>query len=99
MPARIGYHRAPTSPTVVTTHRPPTPVRRQEDKNFYARAAWRRTRDAKLRVSPLCEGDGCIARASHVHHVQPRKDRPDLAFDLENLRALCQPCHNREEVR
>ena len=34
-------------------------------------------------------------RATMVHHVQPLDVRPDLALDLDNLRSLCEVCHNR----
>jgi thymidylate synthase (FAD) len=31
----------------------------------------------------------------HCHHIETVKDRPDLAFDMENLQVLCSKCHNR----
>ena len=37
-----------------------------------------------------------IVRATHVHHIQELRDRPDLAFDADNLISLCHTCH--EEV-
>lgn len=33
--------------------------------------------------------------ASMVHHVIPITQRPDLALDIDNLRSLCDMCHNR----
>lgn len=32
--------------------------------------------------------------AAHVDHVIPLRLRPDLAFDLGNLRTVCARCHN-----
>lgn len=40
----------------------------------------------------------CSARGRlEVHHVESVRDRPDLAFDLANLRTLCPSCHIRIE--
>jgi 5-methylcytosine-specific restriction enzyme A len=75
---------------------------RQLDKNFYSTARWRRVRTAKLNASPLCvdcRAAGRATLADHVHHVKPRKARPDLAYDLANLEGLCQPCHNARPGR
>lgn len=30
-----------------------------------------------------------------VDHIKPVKERPDLAFDIDNLRVLCRPCDNK----
>lgn len=38
---------------------------------------------------------GKVRRATMVHHVIPVKERPDLAYNLENLRSLCNICHNQ----
>lgn len=35
-------------------------------------------------------------RAQMVHHIIPITERPDLALNLSNLRALCYECHERE---
>ncbi len=73
---------------------------RKADKAFYDSAAWLRFRAYILTRRPLCERcqeDGHLTPARHVHHVKPRKDRPDLAFDEDNVQALCVPCHNRVE--
>ena len=34
-------------------------------------------------------------RATMVHHIIPVEERPDLALRLDNLRSLCDECHNR----
>ena len=31
-----------------------------------------------------------------VDHIEPVRDRPDLAFEIDNLQALCASCHSRK---
>jgi 5-methylcytosine-specific restriction enzyme A len=95
----------------VPTHRPaphhlargPLPDRsRQQDKNFYSSTRWRKLREAYLRSQPLCEdclSSGRVEAANHVHHKRPRKQSPHLAFEWDNLEALCHACHNAKEER
>ncbi|MEO1278959.1 MAG: HNH endonuclease signature motif containing protein [Planctomycetota bacterium] len=33
-----------------------------------------------------------------VDHVLPVRDRPDLAFKLENLQTLCGSCHSKKTI-
>lgn len=35
-------------------------------------------------------------KATTVHHLKHLKDFPELAFDDDNLEALCTECHNEE---
>ena len=70
---------------------------RVEAKRFYKSPQWRRCREAFLAGKPLCvdcRKRGVIRPAEHVHHKLERRDRPDLAFDHDNLEGLCQPHHN-----
>jgi 5-methylcytosine-specific restriction protein A len=101
MPRRIGYLKPPHAPTP-TEQRRNYDQARQEDKNFYSSDRWRRLRAAKLRDQPLCEdcrASSRLTKAEHVHHIQPRKLRPDLACERLNLRSLCAACHNALDVR
>ncbi len=71
---------------------------RLEDRRFYNSAAWRRCRKAFLTENPLCvdcEKEGHCTPATQVDHIKARKDHPELAFDFDNLRALCLSCHSR----
>lgn len=73
--------------------------RRRKSDSFYASAPWRKLRARKLRIDPLCadcEAKGQIEPAVAVDHVLDRRDRPDLELDIDNLRSLCVPCHNRK---
>ena len=58
---------------------------------------WRRVRTVKLAANPLCElcgAAGGVTVATEVHHLQTIRERPDLRLTIENLQALCKPCHS-----
>jgi len=62
---------------------------------------WRRLRAAKLARDPLCHDcleHGVTTAAQQVHHLVGVVERPDLAFDMENLMSLCTTCHARREA-
>ena len=50
----------------------------------------------------MLERDGwaCVECGSHIRleidHVEPVRDRPELAYSLGNLQALCGRCHSRK---
>ena len=62
---------------------------------------WRRLRLAYLSENPLCEmcggGNETGKTDMHVDHRISRRERPDLAFEWSNLRALCGSCHSKHE--
>jgi 5-methylcytosine-specific restriction protein A len=58
-------------------------------------ARWQRLRAYHRRLAPLCVL--CSHPATQTHHVEAIGARPDLAFRLENLAALCSRCHARVE--
>ena len=69
---------------------------------FYSSRRWRKFRAWVLRRKPLCEHceqQDRTTEAKHVHHDKPRKQFPQLAFDYDNMVALCHPCHSKEEAR
>jgi 5-methylcytosine-specific restriction enzyme A len=64
---------------------------------FAVTKRWRKFRASYLRAHPLCadcESAGIVVIATDVHHVIKRSDRPDLAFEAANCRALCHSCHS-----
>jgi 5-methylcytosine-specific restriction endonuclease McrA len=72
---------------------------RAEANRFYASAAWRRLRAFVLAGAPLCvdcQKRGRITPATEVHHLEERRDRPDLALNSNNMEALCKVCHLRK---
>ena len=65
---------------------------------LYSKASWHRARRRQLAAQPCCEKcleGGVITAAVAVHHRQPLRDAPHLAFDGANLQSLCLVCHNR----
>jgi len=69
---------------------------------FYNSARWQRLRSIKLGTHPLCqdcEAEGKLTAAVDVDHVQDRREHPDLAYDLDNLRSLCKSHHGRKTMR
>lgn len=77
---------------------------KQTDR-LYTSAAWRRVRSAVLmRDHYMCvrcvqayrEGHGGRPRkATLVHHIEPYRDAPELALNMDNLQSLCEVCHNQ----
>jgi 5-methylcytosine-specific restriction protein A len=91
MPRRPRFHR-PFSAGLDTRQK----TSKAERDKFYTGAAWRRCRSAFLACNPLCVDcleRGLLTSATIPHHARERLDRPDLALDMENLVALCSPCH------
>ena len=99
-------------PTKTKTFRPPqaaaeradairrynrTPER-VEAMAFYSSARWRRLAAMVLRRQPICT-DCQREPSTVVHHDKPRRDYPDLAYDIDNLIGLCASCHSRLEAR
>jgi len=59
-------------------------------------AAWRRLRKMVLARDPVCVS--CHRRPSeHVDHIRSKASGGDDALD--NLRGLCEPCHNRKTAQ
>jgi hypothetical protein len=63
---------------------------------------WQKVRRIHRSLEPLC----CDPFADHPdeprpnqnsHHIESLADRPDLAFDLENLAPTCTACHGKVE--
>ncbi|WP_013627829.1 HNH endonuclease [Rubinisphaera brasiliensis] len=73
-----------------------TPQSRREDIAWYHMARWIRLRNWKLRIDPVCQRCG-THHDLHVHHIRPRKQCPELALQLSNLKTLCRRCHGIEE--
>ena len=73
-------------------------------QSIYNTTIWKNLRSAYLQQHPLCEvclQDDKINPAVEVHHIKPissGKDEwqmRDIAYDSNNLLALCQDCHHK----
>jgi 5-methylcytosine-specific restriction protein A len=78
----------------------------QDHRAIYKTARWSRLRQMKLRQDPFCElADLCVKRTGHpapatvVDHIEGTAERPDLAYDMDNLRSACKPCHDSRTAR
>lgn len=59
--------------------------------------AWRKAvLDRDERTCRMC-GDRPVGRRLHTHHIKPRKERPDLIYDIDNGMTLCVDCHIKIE--
>lgn len=77
----------------------------KESDPFYHRKEWKRIRAMALqRDGGMCRD--CMDRmksktgfrphrATMVHHIIPRSERPDLELQLDNLISLCADCHEK----
>lgn len=62
---------------------------------------WRKLRLIKIQNNPLCEQcekEGELTLAVHVHHIIPLESatglaKEQLAYNYNNLEALCEECH------
>lgn len=70
---------------------------------FYKSRAWMSLRLEALRRDnnecQKCKGKGKYRKADCVHHMKEVKDHPEHALSLDNLKSLCNTCHNEEHDR
>ena len=76
----------------------------KDKQEIYNSREWKELRILKMRANPLCEEcmkEGIVTSARCVHHIVPietartKDEMKRLAFDINNLRALCFACHAR----
>ena len=80
--------------------------RNTEHRAIYKSARWARLRTMKIRENPFCElEDLCVKRtgrpapAKVVDHIKSVQERPDLAWDMDNLRSACKACHDSRTAK
>ena len=75
---------------------------------IYQDKRWKIIRAEKLRISPLCEmcqAEERTTLAQEVHHIIPFSygrnpaQVDGLAFDMDNLQSLCEPCHEQAHMK
>ncbi|MCX4686775.1 HNH endonuclease [Kitasatospora purpeofusca] len=59
---------------------------------------WPLLRDWVFSEEPLCAA-GCGAPATVVDHIRPHRGDEALAFDRDNLQAMCKSCHDAKTAR
>ena len=72
---------------------------RDSADQFYGTTRWRKLRAVFRAANPLCAEcakAGRTVAGLEVHHLKPRRQFPELAYDLNNLEHLCKPCHSRK---
>lgn len=64
----------------------------------YGKSNWKRLRDAVLARDgyqcQICKRYGRVKEAHIVHHIKEADEYPELAYDPDNLIAVCYKCHN-----
>lgn len=77
---------------------------KQEAQAYYNTPQWKKLRKAYLMEHPLCEmclEKGIVKPTEEIHHIKPvlsgnsDLERKELAFDANNLMALCKDCHHK----
>lgn len=80
---------------------------RTKNKGFYSNAKWRKTRLKVLARDHfecvMCNAEGRLTinqkQSLEVDHIKELEIRPDLAYELSNLRTLCKFHHNKRHRR
>jgi 5-methylcytosine-specific restriction enzyme A len=100
---KVPTARAPGTPTKRDTDRLYDRTRRdRESTRFYHSKVWLDFKEIVLADEPYCRrcrALGLWEPARTVHHVEPLRERPDLALDQSNAEPLCLSCHARHEAQ
>ena len=79
-------------------------TRKGEYQSIYQDKRWKKLRDYKMKVNPLCEdheAKGKLVPMKEVHHIIPfdngksPEEVESLAFDFDNIVSLCELCHEK----
>lgn len=78
-------------------------ARRKERQEIYNTKQWKELRDYMRMAHPLCEDclkNGKITPTEEIHHIRSPfriglspEEKYRLAYDVNNLVALCKECH------
>jgi 5-methylcytosine-specific restriction endonuclease McrA len=75
---------------------------RTQAQRIRSTARWQRITDRFKREHPLCcdpfdthSKEQRVEEVSQTHHILSVDQRPDLAYDWENLAPVCTECHGR----
>ncbi len=74
-----------------------------KESDFYHTPRWERLKRSVLAENKYmcqeCKKKGIFMSAEHVHHIFPREQYPEYAFERWNLIPLCRKCHNEMHNR
>ena len=76
--------------------------RQAEAERIRRGGRWARVRASALRREPLCrtcKARGFTEPSRQIDHIAPLVERPDLAYTMSNLQALCTSCHAAKSAR
>lgn len=68
----------------------------------YSTARWKRLRELRLNLNPMCEGclqAGFVRKANHVDHRKAISDGGDAFPEIAGLASLCASCHSAKTAR
>lgn len=80
-------------PTLGNPHRTDNKASSAEIRTWRYRKLARRAMVRDLHMCQACKAKGLITPAAEIDHIQPRAQRPDLTYELDNMQALCIRCH------
>lgn len=81
-----------------------TGQQRKEDKAFYCSTRWKKFRlwflaQPENALCVECKDKGLVVPATQLDHIKPRKEYPELTWELSNLQGLCRECHGAKTAR
>ena len=68
---------------------------REAGHHLYKTGAWQIMREEAIRRQPVCASCGRLP-STVADHIEPHRSDEARFFDLDNVQALCVPCHNRK---
>jgi 5-methylcytosine-specific restriction protein A len=71
-------------------------INKKEYQKIYNTPRWKKLRRLKLQNNPICEKcweRGIVTPTEEIHHIVPFIQDIEMAFDYDNLIALCVECH------
>jgi 5-methylcytosine-specific restriction enzyme A len=102
VPLRIATFK-PALPASISRHQAYDHTQRdQEARAFYNSGTWIKLRRMHLRAWPLCvmcQAQGNLTPATHVHHIAEVLANAEARLDDSNLQSLCHSHHSALHAR
>ena len=97
----VTTNRGPCDDCTKQRHRDYQKIR-DDGNEFYRSPRWRRIRRQCLQRDPCCVeclAEGRVRPSTIADHIKSRRQFPDLAYELSNLRGICKPHHDSRTAR